>query len=452
MFLDPTALPSKETAVVVHLADAAVSVEEEEVDADLEVDTAVAVVDTEEEEVVVEEAATATSVVSPVTWRETVLKAVEVTEEAAVATEVEADTAEEVVVTEVVAVEVVAAGEAATAVASRDISPGIAPAVDVKTNAGYAVEKSELLMNAYSVSLDFTKPSLFTRITLSSQIPLTMATTVNKTVRVAAAQMTSVNDLMTNFATCSRLVQEAALAGAKLICFPENFSFVGDKEGESVKIAEPLDGPVMERYCSLARDSNIWLSLGGFQERFDDTHLCNTHVVIDDAGMIRDTYQKMHLFDVDVPGGSSYKESSFTVPGTKIVSVDSPVGRLGLTVCYDLRFPKIYQQLRFEQKAQVLLVPSAFTKVTGEAHWEILLRARAIETQCYVIAAAQAGKHNEKRESYGDTLIIDPWGTVVGRLPDRVSTGIVVADIDFSLIDSVRTKMPIDKQRVSIDL
>ncbi|CAH8272619.1 unnamed protein product [Arabidopsis lyrata] len=307
-------------------------------------------------------------------------------------------------------------------------------------------------MNAYSVSLDFTKPSLFTRIALSTQIPLAMATTVNKTVRVAAAQMTSVNDLMTNFATCSRLVQEAALAGAKLICFPENFSFVGDKEGESVKIAEPLDGPVMQRYCSLARDSNIWLSLGGFQERFDDTHLCNTHVVIDDAGMIRDTYQKMHLFDVDVPGGSSYKESSFTVPGTKIVSVDSPVGRLGLTVCYDLRFPKIYQQLRFEQKAQVLLVPSAFTKVTGEAHWEILLRARAIETQCYVIAAAQAGKHNEKRESYGDTLIIDPWGTVVGRLPDRVSTGIVVADIDFSLIDSVRTKMPIDKQRVSLDL
>jgi hypothetical protein len=133
--------------VVVHLADAAVSVEEEEVDADLEVDTAVAVVDTEEEEVVVEEAATATSVVSPVTWRETVLKAVEVTEEAAVATEVEADTAEEVVVTEVVAVEVVAAGEAATAVASRDISPGIAPAVDVKTNAGYAVEKSELVIS-----------------------------------------------------------------------------------------------------------------------------------------------------------------------------------------------------------------------------------------------------------------------------------------------------------------
>ncbi|KAH0858829.1 hypothetical protein HID58_087090, partial [Brassica napus] len=248
-------------------------------------------------------------------------------------------------------------------------------------------------MNTCFASVDLTKASL------STQIPMA---TVKKTVRVAAAQMTSVNDMMANFNTCSRLVQEAASAG--------------------------------------------------FQERFDDTHLYNTHVVIDDTGMIQSTYQKMHLFDVDVPGGSSYEESSFTVPGKNIVSVDSPVGRLGLTVCYDLRFPKIYQQLRFDQKAQVILVPSAFTTVTGDAHWEILLRSRAIETQCYVIAASQAGKHNEKRESYGDTLIIDPWGSVVGRLPDRFSTGITVADIDFSLLESVRTKMPIDKQRVSIDL
>ncbi|CAH2070562.1 unnamed protein product [Thlaspi arvense] len=195
---------------------------------------------------------------------------------------------------------------------------------------------------------------------------------------------------------------------------------MGEKSGDSVKISEALDGPVMQRYCSLAR------------------------------------------FGVDVPGGSSYKESGFTVPRTNIVSVDSPIGRLGLTVCYDLRFPKIYQQLRFDQNAQVehlkfvsitfrtnivsvdspigrlgltvLLVPSAFTTVTGEAHWEILLRARALKHNVmYVIADVQAGKHNEKREN-------------------RFSTGIVVADIDFSLLDSVRTKMPIDKQRVSIDL
>ncbi|WCJ19433.1 Deaminated glutathione amidase [Euphorbia peplus] len=270
--------------------------------------------------------------------------------------------------------------------------------------------------------------------------------------RVAAAQMTSINDLAANYATCSRLVKEAADAGAKLLCLPESFSFIGAKDGDSVKVAEPLDGPTMQQYCSLARESGIWLSLGGFQEKgCDDAHLRNTHVIIDDSGNIRSTYRKIFLFDVNVPGGRVYKESSFTEPGKDIVAVDSPVGRLGLSVCYDLRFPELYQQLRFQHEAQILLVPAAFTKITGQAHWEILLRARAIETQCYIIAAAQAGKHNDKRESHGETLIIDPWGTVVGRLPDRLSTGITVADIDPSFIDSVRTKLPIQQQRMPLD-
>ncbi|KAL6549339.1 Deaminated glutathione amidase, chloroplastic/cytosolic [Orobanche hederae] len=271
-------------------------------------------------------------------------------------------------------------------------------------------------------------------------------------VRVAAAQMTSINDLSSNFVTCSHLVKEAISAGAKLICFPENFSYVGAKTGDSLKIAEPLDGPIMKKYCSLARDSNIWLSLGGFQEKgSDESHLCNTHVLIDNTGKIISTYRKMHLFDVDVPGGAVYKESGFTEPGREIVAVDSPLGCLGLTVCYDLRFPDLYQQLRFQCGVEVLLVPAAFTNVTGRAHWEVLLRARAIETQCYVIAAAQGGRHSDERESYGDSLIIDPWGTVVGRLPDRVSTGIAVADIDFSLIESIRAKMPISKHRKGIE-
>ncbi|XP_057423740.1 deaminated glutathione amidase, chloroplastic/cytosolic [Lotus japonicus] len=287
------------------------------------------------------------------------------------------------------------------------------------------------------------------RASLSGAAESIMAT---NSVRVAAAQMTSINDLAANFTTCSRLVKEAALAGAKLLCFPEAFSFVGAKDGDSVRVAEPLDGPIMEKYCSLARDSSIWLSLGGFQEKGPDPeHLFNTHVIVDDTGKIISTYKKIHLFDVDVPGGRVYKESSFTEAGKDIVAVDSPIGRLGLSVCYDLRFPELYQLLRFQHGAQVLLVPAAFTKVTGEAHWEILLRARAIESQCYVIAAAQAGIHNEKRESYGDTLIIDPWGTVVSRLPDRSSTGFAVADIDLSLVDSVREKMPIAKQRKPID-
>ncbi|KAL8529673.1 hypothetical protein ACS0TY_006927 [Phlomoides rotata] len=266
------------------------------------------------------------------------------------------------------------------------------------------------------------------------------------TVRIAAAQMTSINDLSANFATCSRLVNEAVTAGAKLLCFPENFSYVGAKSGESLTIAEPLDGPIMKKYCALAKESSIWLSLGGFQEKgSDDSHLCNTHVLIDDAGNIRSTYRKMHLFDVDVPGGAVYKESSFTEAGKEIVAVDSPFGRLGLTVCYDLRFPELYQQLRFHHGAEVLLVPAAFTKVTGQAHWEILLRARAIETQCYVIAAAQTGKHSEGRESFGDTLIIDPWGTVIGRLSDRLLTGIAVADMLEKFNPKTRATQPIDR-------
>ncbi|XP_068668626.1 deaminated glutathione amidase, chloroplastic/cytosolic [Aristolochia californica] len=276
----------------------------------------------------------------------------------------------------------------------------------------------------------------------------TAAEAPSRKVRVAAAQMTSTNDLNENFITCSRLVKEAVAAGAQLLCFPENFSFMGLRPRESVSIAESLDGPIMQRYCSLARESNIWLSLGGFQEKGpDEEHLCNTHILVDNSGTIVNTYRKMHLFDVDVPGSMLYKESHFTTPGKEIVVADSPFGRLGVTVCYDLRFPELYQELRFQLHAQVMLVPAAFTKITGEAHWEILLRARAIETQCYVIAAAQAGRHTEKRESYGDTLIIDPWGTVIGRLPDRLSTGICVADIDFSLIDSVRTRMPLSQHR-----
>uniref|UniRef100_A0A803NCH9 CN hydrolase domain-containing protein n=1 Tax=Chenopodium quinoa TaxID=63459 RepID=A0A803NCH9_CHEQI len=157
---------------------------------------------------------------------------------------------------------------------------------------------------------------------------------------------------------------------AKLLCFPESFSYVGANLGDSVKIAEPLDGPIMQGYCSLAR------------------------------------------FDVDVPGGMAYKESSFTEAGKDVVAVDSPCGRLGLTVCYDLRFPEIYECLRFQHQAQVgaiLHLCCSFTKITGQATGRYFCVLVPFESQCYVIAAAQAGRHNDKRESYGDSLIIDPW-------------------------------------------
>eukprot|EP00250_Pteridium_aquilinum_P025290 c30508_g1_i1 orf=69-1037(+) len=270
----------------------------------------------------------------------------------------------------------------------------------------------------------------------------------SRTFKVAAAQMTSTNDLHSNFLTCSRLVQEAASTGVKFLSLPECFSFIGSKEGEALSIAEPLDGPIMQRYQELARKAGMWLSLGGFQEKCPDgSRLFNSHVLLDDLGTIQSCYRKIHLFDVDVPGGPVLKESKFTAPGSEVVVASSPVGQLGLTVCYDLRFPELYQWLRFKKDAEVLLVPSAFTKVTGAAHWEILLRARAVETQCYVIAAAQTGKHNEKRESYGDAMIIDPWGTVIGRCTDRLCTGLAVAEVDLDSLSSVRTRMPISEHR-----
>jgi predicted amidohydrolase len=267
-------------------------------------------------------------------------------------------------------------------------------------------------------------------------------------VKVAVGQMTATGDLEANFRTCERLVEEAAAAGASLLSLPECFNFIGSKQGEALAIAEPLDGPIMARYRGLARKSGLWLSLGGFQEKGpDEGHSFNTHVLLDESGDLKSYYRKIHLFDVDIPGGAVLKESQFTAPGSEVVVADSPAGRLGMTVCYDLRFPELYQQLRFKYNAQIMLVPSAFTKKTGVAHWETLLRARAIETQCYVIAAAQAGVHNEKRESYGDSIIIDPWGTVIARCADKLVTGIAVADIDLSLLESIRSQIPIAHHR-----
>ncbi|KAJ7299614.1 hypothetical protein O6H91_Y105800 [Diphasiastrum complanatum] len=277
---------------------------------------------------------------------------------------------------------------------------------------------------------------------------LAMAAGAAPRLKVAVAQMSSTSNIESNFRICARLVQEAAAAGVQLLSLPECFSFIGSKDGQALAIAEPLTGPIMQRYQSLARKASLWLALGGFQEKGpDEKHLYNTHVLLDELGNIHAYYRKIHLFDVDVPGGPVLKESKRTAPGSEVIVADSPVGRLGLTVCYDARFPELYQRLRFSENAELMLVPSAFTKKTGEAHWEILLRARAIETQCYVLAAAQTGKHNDLRESYGDAMIVDPWGTIVARCPDRLSTGIAIAEIDKGLLEAVRLRMPIAQHR-----
>ncbi|PNW72855.1 hypothetical protein CHLRE_14g609030v5 [Chlamydomonas reinhardtii] len=270
-------------------------------------------------------------------------------------------------------------------------------------------------------------------------------------VRVAVGQMTACGDQAANLEVCSRLVQDAAAAGCRLLFLPECFGFIGDSPAQSLAAAQPLTGPLMDQYRQLARTHGLWLSLGGFQEVGPDPqHIYNTHVVVDDAGELAAVYRKIHLFDVDVPNGPLLMESRTTAPGSQAVVVDTPAGRLGLTTCYDLRFPELFAHLTWERGAQVLAVPSAFTVVTGAAHWEVLLRARAIECQAYVVAAAQAGRHNAKRESYGHAIIVDPWGSVIARLPDALQTGIAVAELQLGpagLLHATRDRMPCRQHR-----
>ena len=210
-----------------------------------------------------------------------------------------------------------------------------------------------------------------------------------------------------------------------------------------------MDGPRLASYRALAQKSGLWLSLGGFHESgAPGGRVYNTHVVVDDAGDIRSQYRKIHLFDVDVPNGPILLESRYTAPGdAQACVVPTPFGfTLGLTTCYDLRFPELYMAL-VKNGADVLLVPSAFTVPTGKAHWHLLLRARAVESQAYVLAAAQAGRHSEKRESYGHALAVDPWGEVLADAGATASPEIVTVQIDAARIRSVRERMPIQSHR-----
>ena len=261
---------------------------------------------------------------------------------------------------------------------------------------------------------------------------------------LAVAQMTSTNDIEKNLATVGDLVARAVARGARVLSLPECFAFVGESDGEVLRVMEPLSGPLLTRYRALAHEHRLWLSLGGFPERGpDDARSYNTHVVVDDEGEIAATYRKLHLFDVEI-GVSRYLESGAVARGDDVVTADSPVGKLGLSICYDLRFPELYLSLA-QLGAEVLLVPAAFTLTTGKEHWEALLRARAIENQCYVAAAAQTGRHNPRRDTFGHAMIIDPWGTVVATCSD--GTGIAVADVDSSFIGAVRQRIPVWRHR-----
>ncbi|CAG9463650.1 unnamed protein product [Pedinophyceae sp. YPF-701] len=270
--------------------------------------------------------------------------------------------------------------------------------------------------------------------------------------RIAVAQMTSTDDHEHNLRTCTQIAESARDRGCQMLLLPECFAFLGRNQDATLAQASPLDGPIFESYRKLARDTGLWLSCGGFHQASPDAasrKLLNTHVVLDAHGNIVAEYRKVHLFDVDVPDGPVLMESRATAPGDRLVACDSPAGRLGLTVCYDVRFPEVYQRLAFDFGAQVMLVPSAFTRPTGAAHWEVLLRARAIETQAYVVAAAQAGEHPGGRASWGHSMVVDPWGEVVAKLDDPDATGIAVAEIDLEKMARIRERMPIAAHRAA---
>ena len=266
---------------------------------------------------------------------------------------------------------------------------------------------------------------------------------------IAVGQMTSSNDVEGNFATCRSLVERAAARGVALLSLPETFAFIGENSRQSLEFMRPLDDELVGRYRALAKEHGLWLSLGGFQERGPDKeHAYNAHLLIDDQGELVRVYRKLHLFDIDLPDGTQLFESRSYAAGDELVVAPSPVGQLGMTVCYDLRFAEQYLSLR-KMGAEVMLVPSAFTATTGKAHWETLLRARAIETQCWVAAAAQVGRHNpsgSKRESHGHAMIIDPWGCVVAQC-DGEQTMIAVADVDLEFLARVRQRLPYNEHR-----
>jgi predicted amidohydrolase len=261
--------------------------------------------------------------------------------------------------------------------------------------------------------------------------------------RVGAVQLRSGADLAANLAICRTLAGQAIADGAQLIVLPECFSFLGRGEGDKLAIAEDFErgGPILDLLRELAA-RGAWVVAGGTPERVagDPKRTYNTALVIEPGGGIAARYRKVHLFDVDIPGGAVLRESDATRAGEQLVVVQIAGANVGLSICYDVRFPELYRALVKDRGAEVLLVPAAFTAHTGAAHWHVLLRARAIENQAWLVAAAQWGKHNEKRESFGHTLVIDPWGTITGELAE--GDGVVMATLDGAALAKRRTQMP----------
>jgi deaminated glutathione amidase len=268
--------------------------------------------------------------------------------------------------------------------------------------------------------------------------------------RIAVLQMCSGIDPAQNAATIEQAVQDAAAGGAVMLFTPEMSGLMdSDRKRSEEHVLAQEDDPVLVRLCEAARQHHIWLHIGSLALRHPDSLSLrvNRGFVIDNLGQIRAAYTKMHLFDVDLSTGESWRESRTYMAGERASLVDTPLGLLGLSICYDVRFPSLYSVLS-QAGATILSVPAAFTVPTGKVHWDVLLRARAIENACYVIAAAQSGHHEDGRETYGHSVVIDPWGETVLDMNDQIGLGF--ADLDLTLVDAVRARIPVIAHRKAI--
>ncbi|MEQ7874838.1 carbon-nitrogen hydrolase family protein [Sphingomonas sp. ASV193] len=269
--------------------------------------------------------------------------------------------------------------------------------------------------------------------------------------RIALFQMTSGIDPAANAAAIERAIGEAKAGGAAMLFTPEMSGLIDkDRERAAPHYHGQGEDPVLARVRAAAKAAGLWVHVGSLAVRADDGRLANRAFVIDDAGEIRATYDKIHLFDVDLPTGESWRESASYAPGSRAVVVEeTPVGRLGLTICYDLRFPALFAALA-EAGAEVIAVPAAFTVSTGEAHWHLLLRARAVEAELFVVAAAQGGRHEDGRATYGHSLVAGPWGELLLDLGDAHGT-VGFVDLDLERIAEVRSRLPALKHRREFD-
>ena len=258
--------------------------------------------------------------------------------------------------------------------------------------------------------------------------------------RAACVQLNAPDDLGAGIAAAEEGIRRARDAGAEFIATPENTPLIEMRKPEQLAKARPMDDhPAVPAFRDLAKELGVWLSIGSITVRLGEERLANRQLLIAPDGGLTALYDKIHMFDVEIPDGQSYRESKLFQPGKQAVLAELPWGRVGMTICYDLRFPKLYRDLA-QAGADILLVPAAFTKFTGRAHWHILLRARAIETGCFVIAAAQCGSHSKGRETYGHSLIVAPWGEILADGGEEV--GEISAEIDMARVEDARRMIP----------